>query len=488
MSELARPSFLEDLHVLGLIMATFSLTILLPIPFCLLFGEMDLIPMFLAPAILGLALGCLAHGLTPSGELSLYQAMRVSAISWALLPLLAMIPIMLAGKMHWLSAYFEAMSGLTATGLTMFADVEALPRSLLLWRSLLEWFGGMGVIVLFLSILARPGVLASRLYASEARRERIRPSVVGTVRRIWWIYILYTALGAILFHLAGMPIFDAINHSMTAIATGGFSTKNGSLAHYGNPLIEAVGILMMALGATSFSVHYGLLVRGENPLRNPEVVAMLALLAIFVPSIAACLLAYSSMGVPDALRFSLFESVSALSGTGFTIGPLYGQAKVYNGFTKLLLTILMVIGGGYGSTSSAIKLFRLVLAIKYIRWALKKELFPSIALPLKIGDREVEIDEVLESFRLMFLYIALLAIGAAIMAAFGFEIGDSLFECASAQGNVGLSVGITSEALPPIPKLVLIVEMWVGRLEILPALALIRSLRDAIRRESLPMP
>lgn len=402
--------------------------------------------------------------------------------------MLAMVPMKLAGGTSWLNAYFEAMSGLTATGLTIFPDVEALPKSLLLWRSLLEWFGGVGVVVLFLSVLARPGVLAARLYISEARREKIRPSVAGTVRRIWWIYASYTALGIILFHLSGMPLFDAINHSMTAIATGGFSTRNRSLAFYGNPLMEAVAILMMALGATSFGVHYGLLVRGENPFHNPEVKAMLAILALSVPSIAAFLLASPSIGAPDAIRFGLFESVSALSGTGFTIAPLYGENKPYGGFMKFLLTILMTIGGGYGSTSSAIKLFRLVLVLKYIRWAFRKELFPSLVFPLKFRDREIGGEEILEAFRFIIIYIGSLAICTAILTAFGFDIGDSLFECASAQGNVGLSVGITSASLHPIPKLVLVLEMWIGRLEIMPVLGFMRGLRDALRRETLPMP
>ncbi|MEM2881771.1 MAG: TrkH family potassium uptake protein [Candidatus Bathyarchaeia archaeon] len=488
MSELSRPSFLASLHVFGILLATFSLLLFLPAASSLLLGEADLAPFFLAPAILGSALGYALHRFTPSGELTLYQAMRLSAVSWAALPVLAMVPVKLAGGASWLNAYFEAMSGLTATGLTIFADVEALPRSLLLYRSLLEWFGGVGVIVLFLSVLARPGVLATKLYLSEARREKIRPSVVGTVRRIWWIYALYTALGIILFHLSGMPLFDAINHSMTAIATGGFSTRNSSLAFYGGPLVEAIAILMMALGGISFGVHYGLLVRMENPLHNPEVRAMLTILALFVPSIAAYLLASSSMGALDAIRFSLFESVSALSGTGFTIAPLYEQTKPYGGFTKFLLTILMLIGGGYGSTSSAIKLFRLVVVFKYIRWAFRRELFPSIVFPLRFREREIEGEEILEAFRLILLYLGSLAICTAILTAFGFDIGDSLFECASAQGNVGLSVGITSGSLPPIPKLVLIFEMWIGRLEIIPVLVLMRGLRDAIRRETLPMP
>ena len=488
MSKVARPSFLADLHNLGLILTMFSLLLLLPIACCALSGELDLAPLFLAPAVLGAALGYAAYRLTPAGELSLYQAMRLSALSWALLPALGMIPIKLAGNTSWLSAYFESMSGLTATGLTIFADVEALPKCLLLWRSLLEWFGGVGVIVLFLSILARPGVLAARLYASEARREKIRPSVLGTVRRIWWIYASYTILGAILFYLSGMPLFDAVNHSMAAIATGGFSTRNYSLAYYNNPLVEAVGILMMVLGATSFSVHYGLIAEGENPLRNPEVRAMLAILALFVPAITAGSFLLSSLKASDALRFGLFESVSALSGTGFTMAPLYGQLKPYNGFTKFLLTILMMIGGGYGSTSSAIKLFRLILAFKYIRWAFRSELFPSAVFPLRLRGREIESEEIFESFRLIFLYMVALAIGTAILTALGFDIGDSLFECASAQGNVGLSVGITSESLSPIAKSVLIVDMWVGRLEIVPVLVLARSIRDALRRERLPGP
>ncbi|MFH0848208.1 MAG: TrkH family potassium uptake protein [archaeon] len=465
------------LHYLGLTLIVLSFTFFVGTICSIALGELDLAPSFLMPGLVGILVGYIIQRMTTPGDLQLNQAMTLSAISWAVFPALAMIPMKLITGTTWLKAYFESMSGLTATGLTIFDNVEALPKSILLWRSLIEWVGGVGIIVFFLAIMAVKGPAASRLYVSEGRIERIKPNVTGTVLRIWWIYILYTVVGTILFWLFGMPLFDAVNHSMTAIATGGFSTKNSSLAYYNSIYIEGAAILVMLLGATSFGVHYDMLAKHRNPLRNPEVKAMLAIIAVFVPVIAVSSLSIYRIPEAEAWRFSLFESVSALSGTGFSSSPL----PSVNQLAKWLLTILMIIGGGYGSTSSAIKIFRLVVVFKYLWWVIRRELSPSFIFPLKFGRREIQNEEIFEAFRLIFLYLVALAVGTGALVWLGFDIGNSLFECASAQGNVGLSVGIVSPSLSPLGQLVLIIEMWIGRLEILPALVFVQSLAKSAK-------
>ena len=467
-------------HYLGLMLIVLSSVFVVGAFCCVLLGESVLAPSFLLPGFFSAAIGYLMQKLTAPSELEPRQAMSLSAVIWAIFPAIAMIPMKLNTHATWVNVYFESMSGLTATGLTIFDNVEALPKSVLLWRSILEWIGGVGIIVFFLAIMAVKGPGATRLYVSEGRIERIKPNIIGTVLRIWWIYILYTVLGTVLFCLFGMPLFDSINHSMAAIATGGFSTKNASLAYYNSPWIEGVAILVMLLGATSFGVHYEMLAKRINPLRNPEFRAMLVVIAIFVPIIAASSLIIYQMPMTDAWRFSFFESVSALSGTGFSSSSLPSVNQV----AKWLLTILMIIGGGYGSTSSAIKIFRLVIVLKYIWWAIRRELFPSYVFPLKYGRRQIESEEILEAFRLIFIYVATLAVGTVLLVGLGFNVADSLFECASAQGNVGLSVGIVSGSLSVAAQLVLIIEMWVGRLEVVPVIMLMLSFASSVRKIS----
>ena len=407
-------------------------------------------------------------------ELTVVDAMFFSAFVWLLIPLIGSLPFLLISKLGFLESYFEAMSGFTATGLTMFSDVESLPKSLLFLRSLTEWVGGVGVIVLMLAIIIHPSMAAARLYISEARAEKLEPTVRGTVREIWWIYLLYTGIGSCLLYFAGIPLFDAINHSMTAIATGGFSVKNNSIGAYNNLSVEVVVMFLMILGMTSFAVHHKLL-RGHlrEFFHNIEVKLMFSLILIFSTTVFLNLTMKSDIASPLALRESFFQCISALSGTGFSTVNL----AALDDFTKALLIMLMIIGGGYGSTSSAIKLIRTAIVLGSFRWFIRKMRSPRGAIiPVKVGGKVYEESEVIEVALFTLLYLTFLGVGSILMTLLGFSFINSLFEVASAQGNVGLSVGIVSPNLHILGKVVLIIEMWVGRLEILPVIMFLQKI------------
>ncbi|GAH97578.1 unnamed protein product [marine sediment metagenome] len=284
--------------------------------------------------------------------------------------------------------------------------------------------------------------------------------------------MLLTLLGIVGLYFAGAPnmsLFEAVNHSMTGIATGGFSVRNASFAGYGSPVL-AVTILIMMAGAVSFAIHRKVMAGHWRELfKSIEVRLMLVLIAL------ATLLLVWSVGLQDAL----FQSSSALTGTGFSTATL----SMWGDPQKGLLTILMVIGGGYGSTSSAIKLIRTVIIVKSVHWMIKRSFLPERAVvPMKISGRIYSEQEMMETAIYAFLYIIVLISGAIVLMAVGNPAINSVFESASAQGNVGLSVGITSAAMPLAGKISITVQMLVGRLEIIPVIAFVSYLIAKVPR------
>ena len=467
------------LYFLGFIILILGGVLLVPVPAAFLFGEAYQVPYFLIPAAVALALGLLMRRRFPRVELSLGHAMVVVALAWIIACLFSVVPYMLGttrlrdGRenptpMGFVDSYFESMSGFTATGLTMIPtdnastfNIETTPMTVLFWRSLTGWVGGLGVVVLFLAALIGAGRAARKLYVAEARVERIEPSIRETAKSLWMIYALLTLVGVLGFFLiGGMGVFESINHGMTAIATCGFAVRNASFADYGTPAI-LVGVVIMFLGATSFAVHrrafWGR--RWREFFKNVEVRLMLALIAIVTLALVL------SVG----LTHSLFQSTSAITGTGFSTTNVAGWGDLPRG----ALTILMVIGGGYGSTSSAIKLIRWVIILKAVHWSIKRSFLPERAVvPMKVAGRVYTHEEVMETSIYAFIYILVLVMGAIIIAMLGYPMVNAMFESASAQGNVGLSVGIAS-AVPVAGQVVLIIQMLVGRLEIIPVIALL---------------
>jgi trk system potassium uptake protein TrkH len=415
---------------------------------------------------------------TPA-RLGLDEALSIAAFGWLLLTFIGSLPFSLGGYLSPLDAFFESMSGFTATGLTMFSDVETLPQSILFWRSFTQWIGGVGVIVLFLSILIRSSGIAAKLYKAEGRTDRIAHNIVSTARRIWLIYILYTVLCILgLIALMGADrAFDAVNVGMTCLATGGFAVTNNSIEAY-SAAVAVFLIPFMLLGGISFASHRHLLKGEFSKFFTIEVKAIM--LIFFLSSI----ILWTRVGGLNAF----FQTSSALTGTGFSSTTIGGQ-NGWDDFSKFILSILMVTGGGYGSTSSALKMIRVIIIIYAVAWVVKKFLYSRKAvIPFKIGRNTYPVEEIRTATLYSILYILVLCLGALVFMAspapegfYGpngptsYTAADSLFEVASAEGNVGLTAGLTSSDMAPHLKIVLIIEMWVGRLEIFPVLTLLAA-------------
>jgi len=464
----------------------------------LYFGEDDaLLPILITSAIffgVGLPLYYIFKNAEPANFKS---AMVTAALGWLIIPIIGIIPFWLIPyntvtlfHMSPLSAFFESMSGWTGTGLTMVAEESLLPHTLQFWRSLIQWVGGVGVIVLTLSILARPGTGSFVLYKGEARDQKTHPSIVSTVRTIWWIFLLYTIIGILALMIIGffegpelgMDPWQSLNHAMTGLATGGFSVTSDSITGFGTITKIAV-LVLMVFGAIAFAAHYDLLKgRIKKFLSDAQFKAMIALIILGVIGLTII-----NLNLPEhggnlllSLKNSGFQFTSALTCTGFaTVTDLSSWAES----AKLILAFAMIIGGAAGSTAGGIKLFRAILLYNGVGWRIKRAIStPRRVFVHKLGDKSLTKDEAIdlinEAAIISFMWVILLSVGIIVIATIRPErtLGDVIFEVCSAQGNVGLTTGITKITMAPVAKTMLIFNMWIGRLEIIPVIVLIKSM------------
>ncbi len=457
------------LHYVGLILQLFAILVAIPILIAIYFKDgLYMILSFATVSIFSLTIGYILRKYTSPEELDIRSAMVISALIWLTLAAFGAVPFVLAGVLSPVDAVYESMSGFTTTGHTMIVDFENLPASIFFWRSLMQWVGGAGIILLFIAILIHGvGGAAKRLYIAEGRTDRIEPSIIHTSRWIWKFYVVFTIIGIMLLFIAGMPLWDAINHSMTGIATGGFSIKDGGIAAYDCIAIETVISLTMICGAIGFVLHKKWINRNfRDFIHNPEIKLM-----AFSILILTILL---TVELGSNMRLASFNVISALTGTGFSNVKCMAE---WSDLSKILLVIPMIMGGGYGSAAAGIKLIRCVIFLKSIGWLIKKYLLPqSAVVPLKVGGTVIKDDEIMMVGLYILIYLFVMVIGTLILMMHGHPMIDSLFEVASAQGNVGLSIGLVGPGMALSEKITMVIVMWMGRLEIFPVLLLLTNM------------
>jgi trk system potassium uptake protein TrkH len=492
----------------GRILQIVSLMLIISLLIGLFNGEFYTAPAFVLSAALIAGIGTfLARRYQDADPPEKPEGMVTAASAWAATGLLGGLPFILIAAtiqvdpfpawantppmtetvsvfLNPLNAVFESMSGFTGTGLTMAAVEENLPRSLHWWRSFTEWIGGVGVIVLTVAILARPGSGSLTLYESEARSEKIHPSIVSTVQEIWRIYLGLTVGSIVLFLVVGMPLWDAINHGMTGISTGGFSVHADSIGHYGSPLIEYAVVPVMVAGSIAFPVHY-LIFKGE--LRNfyTDLQTRWVFIWFTIGSLLLTGLLYAA-GQYDTLeetfRIALFQFVSATSNAGFGTAAVGGGIeRVWDTGPTLLACLGMLTGAAAGSTVSGLKIIRVITLIKGTVWQIRNVFLPDTAVRyLQIDDRKLDEDQVQWEYTevavVLVLWLSALVVGITVFLAVlptEYPLEYVIFEVMSAQSNVGLSSGITGPEMPSATKTVLLFNMWVGRLEIIPVAVLL---------------
>jgi trk system potassium uptake protein TrkH len=497
--------------------------LLVPLLVSLLYGEVYSALAFLASAVATAGCGALAYrACRDAGDLQRRHAMTVAGAGWLASALFGALPLLLAG--WWtppevagafvpagetypsslvyfknpLHCLFESMSAYTTTGLTMAVHEPSIGHGLLFYRSFAQWLGGAGVVVLSLAIVPRPRAVGGlELYQSETTGAKLRPSILGTARAIWKVYLaitllvawfLYVATRLILADYGALPsLFDAVNHAMTGQSTGGFSTLDDSIAGYGSYAMDLVYLVPMVLGTISIPLYYHFV--RERRLRvfwrDPQFRSMVVVLALLVPLSVITL--WGAPGVSDPLREGLFQVVSAVSTTGWQTSDVGSWPAA----AVLLITWgAMLVGGSAGATVGGIKLIRAYLLTRAAAWRVRKVFLPADAVvPLRVGERYLPAREmrreVADAATFSFLYLAILFAGTVVTAHLmgpGFTLADAVFESASAQGTVGLSSGISGPGMPALIELVFIVQMWVGRLEIFPVVVFLSALVSWLRR------
>ncbi|MBI3957285.1 MAG: TrkH family potassium uptake protein [Chloroflexi bacterium] len=450
----------------GLICAIIGLVMLLPLLMLIFFPvERTLAAAFLSPGLFLVVIGVLVWRwlLPPDPTLTHQEGAVIVVLSWAIALVMGGIPLRWVLELTPLQAFFESVSAWTTTGLSV-VDVSTAPKSILFYRSTLQLAGGAGFAIIALSALTGPTGLGISLAEG---RELLVPHIQRSASLVLSIYGGYVVVGIPALALAGMSWFDAVNHAFAALSTGGFSTHPESIGYWDSALIEGVVIVLMLLGTLNFVTAYALL-RGKfrSVLRNGE----LHLMAWVIP---LCVIAifflvswslYPTLG--KGVRVAIFETITALSSTGFnTI-----DYRAWPGFGWLLLLLLMLIGGGTGSTAGAIKQFRIYVLYRALRWEITRMFLPKQVVTepdVWIGEtRHFLTDARVRQIGLfVFIYLITFFVGSAVIAAHGYSLQESLFEFASAIGTIGLSVGVTAPDAPAGVLGIEIAGMILGRLE-----------------------
>jgi len=384
----------------------------------------------------------------------------------------ATLPFMIHGSIpSFTDAFFEMMSGFTTTGSTILKDVEALPHGLLFWRSMTHWLGGMGIIVLSLAILPLLGIGGMQLFQAEVAgpsKEKLHPRVTETAKRLWAIYIILTFAEVILLILGGMNLFDALCHSFGTMATGGFSTKNASIAYFNSPFIEYVIVFFMFLGGTNFSLHYLALHGKLNSYFKDEEFKFYFTFILLTVGFTTCYLFFvNNQTFESSFRHAAFSIMTVLSSTGFATVDYEAWAPF---FTQFFL-FLLLFGACAGSTSGGVKMIRYHLLIKNGILELKRLIHPSAIIPVRYNNRSVSSEIISKVSAFVLLYLAIFGISSVIMAFLGLELQSAMGSVAASMANIGPGLGSTGPVsnyshVPEVGKWVLSFLMLIGRLEI----------------------
>ena len=463
------------------IVAVFGALMLAPVAVSLVFGESDW-KAFLISSIVTAAIGVVGTLLAPPGtdqRIGNREGMAITTLGWTACALFGALPFLLAGSLRTpADAVFETMSGLTTTGATVLADVEAQSHAILFWRSFLHWLGGMGIVVLSIALLPGLQVGGSQLFRAEVPGplpDRLEPRIRETARRLWGIYILLTVGQTVLLRLFGMSLFDAVTHTFGTVATGGFSTANKSLEAWNSPAIHLTVTAFMFLAGMNFTLHYRALRGDLQPIsKDDELKTYAGIVLAAIALISLDLLAHSSYGLWNTLRHSAFQVVSVITTTGFTTV----NYDIWPPLSRAILLLLMFVGGSAGSTGGAIKVVRVNVLAKHSIRELKRAVYPRRVTVIRLNGKAVpeEVSSAVLAFVILYLSVFLLAMLA--MSAMGLDFVSAVGAVAATLGNIGPGFGLVGpacnySAVPAMGKWLLSFCMLVGRLEVYTVLSML---------------
>ncbi len=476
------------LNIIGGLLAILGATMIVPIFISLVYGESDLYG-FILSLIICIVIGIpLWYFTRYKRSLTNRDGFVIVTFSWITTAVVGSLPFYLSGAIPNITdAFFESMSGVTTTGATILGNIstmphlengiESLPHGVLFWRSFIQWIGGMGIIVFYIAILPLLGVGGVQLFKAEAPgpvSDKIKPRVRETAKFLWIVYVGITFVEVIALRIAGMETFDSICHAFTTMPTGGFSTKNASIAYYDSAIIHYIIIFFMFLAGINFSLHFRA-INGNLKAYLKDIEFLVYLIIIILISLFILFsLSYQTNTFSDQIiRESLFGTIAILTGTGYVLG----NYEIWPVFVQMILLTLMFVGGMGGSTTGGMKVIRCMLLVKYAALETRRMLHSRALIPVKIGKQLIKEDVVRNTLGFFFFFMSAFIISTILLSTMGLDIESSIGVSASAMGNIGPALGefgpTDNYALLPLPgKWLLSFCMLLGRLEIFTVMVL----------------
>lgn len=430
---------------------------------------------FLITTSIGLIL---EHTNPSSDEFRNRESFGIVAFGWLSAAFFGALPFLFSG-MQPADALFESMSGFTTTGATIMTDIESYSKALLFWRSFMQWLGGMGIIMLFLAILPKLAIAGRQLFKAEApgpTEDKLKPKLKETAKILWMVYVAISAVEFIALLAAGMGVYDGLTHTFTTMACGGFSPRADSIAAFHSPLIEGIITFFMFVAGANFALHYRLIYVDHRSLLKDGEFKFYSLIVVVASLILTWTLWRTGTfeGIGTSFRYAIFQVLSILTTTGYATFDF----NTWPDSARMILFILMFIGGSAGSTAGGIKVVRLLLMLKYGYRELFRSLQPKIVRPIRLGERVVPEDVMSSIFSFIILYILVFMTSTFLLSLLDIDAFSAASASIVTLGNIGPGFDLVGpmsnfSTIPLAGKLVLIANMWIGRLEIFTVLVML---------------
>ncbi|HMP99275.1 MAG TPA: TrkH family potassium uptake protein [Cyclobacteriaceae bacterium] len=459
--------------VLSILLGINGLFMLLCLPTSYYYDENTLA--ILLPAIASIGLGGLGYLISirkSDAEINRRDGYMVVTLGWIIMSVSGAFPYILSGYIpDFTGAFFETMSGYTTTGATVLTDIESVDKGILLWRSLTQWIGGMGFIVLTVAILPFFGIGGMQLFMAEApgiTTDKVKPKIRDTAIRLWLIYLVLTIVEMLLLLIAGMGFYDALNHALTTMSTGGFSTRQDSVAYFTSPAIQYIIIAFMLLAGTNFTViYFSLKGNFKKVFGNEEFKYYYLIIFSFAILVGSIIVSQTPNEIEKAFRDSLFQVASVISTTGY----ITADYTLWTPFITILFFLMMFLGGSAGSTAGGIKIVRHILLIKNSFLELKRQLHPSAVIPVRLNQKAVAGEITFRILAFIMIYLISYTLGVFAISFTDIDFETALGAVASCLGNVGPGLGnvgpVYSYAeITTFGKWLLSFIMMLGRLEL----------------------
>lgn len=466
------------IFILGKLSLACAMALVVPLGIALIGSEASLVSFVTAIIVcVGVGAGFIRYGHSPKDVLTDREGIAITALTWIMITFLGMIPYAAGGYLSVLDSVLECISGLSGTGATVINDIEVLPQSILLWRSMTHWFGGLGIIVIFIALFPQIGRGSVHMFNAESTGptdDRTLPRVKEMAKALFTVYVTFTTVAAVVYMLCGMTPIIAVDHAMSTIATGGFSPYNDSVAHFDSPVIEGWIIFFMVISSANFGMYVAAWRKGWKIIfRDMEFRTYIGIVVVATMAMALNLICQQGWNGTEALRQALFQAVSLSSSTGF-VSSDFDQ---WPAFSKSIILMLMFIGGCAGSTAGGFKVTRIILIVKTIKAIIYAKLHPRMVLHVHSNGDEFSEDVLYGVARFFFVYAMLDVLWATLLVFDGVSVFDAISVSISTMGSCGPAFGqfgatCTYASLPVMSKVVVCVSMLMGRLESFTVLAL----------------